>query len=272
MGGEAALLVEAAQRGTPRLGSGRREAGHGAGEAGRRGSAGLLHHGRAGRAHGACRAFGRWSPRRWSQGMAHRWLQRRSPLRPRREGLPPSGSAAGGLAQPGSAEPARSSARAAATGRDGHHVAHHATAAPAVALVTSPAHAHASRHARAASPASPRHRARRQVRLEQVLGIGGMAAVYLAVHRNGHRVAIKVLHLEASADPGTVARFRREGLRGQLHRAPGRGPRARRRRGRGRLRLPGDGAAPWRDPARARQAVRRAPAPARGAGARPRAL
>ena len=47
--------------------------------------------------------------------------------------------------------------------------------------------------------------------LERVLGMGGMAAVYLGVHRNGNRVAVKVLHLEASADPGTVARFRREG-------------------------------------------------------------
>ncbi len=47
--------------------------------------------------------------------------------------------------------------------------------------------------------------------LEQVLGIGGMAAVYVGVHRNGNRVAVKVLHLEISCDPGAVARFRREG-------------------------------------------------------------
>jgi serine/threonine-protein kinase len=47
--------------------------------------------------------------------------------------------------------------------------------------------------------------------LERVLGMGGMAAVYLAVHRNGNRAAVKVLHPDLSADPGTVARFRREG-------------------------------------------------------------
>jgi len=47
--------------------------------------------------------------------------------------------------------------------------------------------------------------------LHRVLGAGGMAAVYLGVHRNGNRVAIKVLHPEASADPDTRARFLREG-------------------------------------------------------------
>jgi serine/threonine protein kinase len=47
--------------------------------------------------------------------------------------------------------------------------------------------------------------------LERVLGTGGMAAVYLGVHRNGHRVAVKVLHTEASADPDVRARFLREG-------------------------------------------------------------
>jgi len=31
-------------------------------------------------------------------------------------------------------------------------------------------------------------------RIERVLGIGGMASVYAAVHRNGHRVAMKLLH------------------------------------------------------------------------------
>ena len=47
--------------------------------------------------------------------------------------------------------------------------------------------------------------------LERVLGVGGMAAVYLGVHRNGHRVAVKVLHPEASDDPDVKARFLREG-------------------------------------------------------------
>ncbi|MEP7127149.1 MAG: protein kinase, partial [Byssovorax sp.] len=47
--------------------------------------------------------------------------------------------------------------------------------------------------------------------LSRVLGVGGMAVVYLATHRNGNRVAVKVLHPELSLDPGLVARFAREG-------------------------------------------------------------
>jgi serine/threonine-protein kinase len=39
-------------------------------------------------------------------------------------------------------------------------------------------------------------------RLEDLLGVGGMAAVYAATHRNGHRVAIKVLHPHFSLDEG----------------------------------------------------------------------
>lgn len=48
-------------------------------------------------------------------------------------------------------------------------------------------------------------------RLERVLGVGGMASVYLGVHRNGHRVAVKMLHPEISVDPDLRARFVREG-------------------------------------------------------------
>jgi serine/threonine-protein kinase len=48
-------------------------------------------------------------------------------------------------------------------------------------------------------------------RLERLLGIGGMAAVYGAVHRNQNRVAIKMLHPEHSVDQNVKSRFLREG-------------------------------------------------------------
>ena len=44
-----------------------------------------------------------------------------------------------------------------------------------------------------------------------MLGVGGMAAVYAATHRNGNRVAVKMLHAEISADPDIRQRFLREG-------------------------------------------------------------
>jgi serine/threonine-protein kinase len=47
--------------------------------------------------------------------------------------------------------------------------------------------------------------------LLRVLGVGGMAAVYLAAHRNKHRVALKMLHAEISSDEDLRARFVREG-------------------------------------------------------------
>ncbi len=47
--------------------------------------------------------------------------------------------------------------------------------------------------------------------LEQLVGVGGMAAVYSAVHRNGMRVAIKVLHREMAQVPEVKSRFLREG-------------------------------------------------------------
>ena len=47
--------------------------------------------------------------------------------------------------------------------------------------------------------------------IERVLGVGGMATVYAARHRNGHRVAIKLLHEELSLHGDTRARFLREG-------------------------------------------------------------
>jgi serine/threonine protein kinase len=52
---------------------------------------------------------------------------------------------------------------------------------------------------------------REKWRLEKLLGIGGMAAVYEASHRNGSRAAIKILHLEYSRDGEAKRRFLREG-------------------------------------------------------------
>jgi ABC-type phosphate/phosphonate transport system substrate-binding protein len=54
-------------------------------------------------------------------------------------------------------------------------------------------------------------RLRDKWRLEQLLGVGGMAAVYAATHRNGSRVAIKMLHPELSTEAGLRERFLREG-------------------------------------------------------------
>jgi eukaryotic-like serine/threonine-protein kinase len=48
-------------------------------------------------------------------------------------------------------------------------------------------------------------------RLEELLGVGGVAAVYAARHKNGKRVAIKILHPAFAADERVVARFSREG-------------------------------------------------------------
>jgi serine/threonine-protein kinase len=47
--------------------------------------------------------------------------------------------------------------------------------------------------------------------LERVLGVGGMAAVYAASHRNGRKVAIKILHRELSVNKEVRERFLREG-------------------------------------------------------------
>jgi eukaryotic-like serine/threonine-protein kinase len=48
-------------------------------------------------------------------------------------------------------------------------------------------------------------------RIDALLGLGGMGAVYAATHRNGNRVALKVLHTHLSADADVRARFAREG-------------------------------------------------------------
>jgi serine/threonine protein kinase len=48
-------------------------------------------------------------------------------------------------------------------------------------------------------------------RLDRLLGVGGMASVYAATHRNGKAFAVKVLHPAPSLQPGLRARFLREG-------------------------------------------------------------
>jgi eukaryotic-like serine/threonine-protein kinase len=48
-------------------------------------------------------------------------------------------------------------------------------------------------------------------RLNALLGLGGMAAVYAATHRNGMRGAVKILHPGAALVPDIRARFLREG-------------------------------------------------------------
>jgi serine/threonine-protein kinase len=55
------------------------------------------------------------------------------------------------------------------------------------------------------------HVLRDRWRLDALLGIGGMAAVYAATHRNGKRVALKMLHPELSTVPQLRQRFIDEG-------------------------------------------------------------
>jgi len=47
--------------------------------------------------------------------------------------------------------------------------------------------------------------------LDKLIGMGGMAAVYAATHRNSKRVAVKILHPELSVDDNARQRFLREG-------------------------------------------------------------
>jgi serine/threonine-protein kinase len=48
-------------------------------------------------------------------------------------------------------------------------------------------------------------------RIDQVLGVGGTAAVFAATHRNGSRVALKMLHRQYSRKEEVRTRFLREG-------------------------------------------------------------
>ncbi len=52
---------------------------------------------------------------------------------------------------------------------------------------------------------------RQKWRLDALLGVGGMGAVYSATHRNGKRCAVKILHPEFSGNPPMRTRFLREG-------------------------------------------------------------
>ena len=52
---------------------------------------------------------------------------------------------------------------------------------------------------------------RRKYRLDALLGVGGTAAIFAATHRNGSRVALKVLHPELSSIAEVQTRFLREG-------------------------------------------------------------
>jgi len=47
--------------------------------------------------------------------------------------------------------------------------------------------------------------------IEALIGVGGMATVYRGRHRNGHKVAVKVLNRDLSASAEIRARFLREG-------------------------------------------------------------
>jgi serine/threonine-protein kinase len=52
----------------------------------------------------------------------------------------------------------------------------------------------------------------RKWRIERLIGIGGMSAVYAATHKNGKRVAVKVLHPHLAGTPRARKRFLREGF------------------------------------------------------------
>jgi serine/threonine-protein kinase len=62
---------------------------------------------------------------------------------------------------------------------------------------------------------------REKYRLDGVLGVGGMAAVYAATHRNQKQFAIKILHPEVSAHADIRLRFLREGYLANSVKHPG---------------------------------------------------
>ncbi len=62
---------------------------------------------------------------------------------------------------------------------------------------------------------------REKYRIERVIGIGGMASVYAATHRNGRRVALKLLHPELSIRADLRQRFLREAQAANAVKHPG---------------------------------------------------
>jgi serine/threonine-protein kinase len=62
---------------------------------------------------------------------------------------------------------------------------------------------------------------RGEYRLEGVLGVGEMVAIYRAVHRNKKRVAVRMLHPELSMSPEIRVRFLREGYAANSVEHPG---------------------------------------------------
>src|SRR6202012_1291650 len=57
--------------------------------------------------------------------------------------------------------------------------------------------------------------------LVRLLGVGGMAAVYVGVHRIGRRDALKILHAEAAKSKEICIRFEREAQAVNRFRHPG---------------------------------------------------
>lgn len=52
---------------------------------------------------------------------------------------------------------------------------------------------------------------REKWRLDRLIAVGGMGAVYEGTHRNGKKVAVKILHADLSSNEAIKARFLREG-------------------------------------------------------------
>src|SRR5260370_40658170 len=52
---------------------------------------------------------------------------------------------------------------------------------------------------------------REKWQIDEVLGVGGMASVFAATHRNGKRAALKFLHAELLVSDTLRSRFLREG-------------------------------------------------------------